>query len=46
MIPANDNRNYSNLPTYHAVRMEATHIAAEARHAEWLAQIAKLRGQK
>ena len=46
MTPANDNRLYSNLPTHHAVRMEATYIAAEARHAAWLAQIANIRGQK
>ena len=35
--------SHSVLPTYHAVRLEAAYIAAEARHAEWLAQIAKLR---
>ena len=39
MIPANDNRPYSTLPTYHAARLEATYIAAEARYAEWLAKI-------
>jgi hypothetical protein len=35
MTPANDNRSYSTLPTYHPARMEATYIAAEARLAKF-----------
>lgn len=36
MNPANDNRDYSTLPTYHAVRMEATRRATEVREAEFI----------
>lgn len=31
MTPANDNRSFSTLPTFHPVRMEETRIAAEDR---------------
>lgn len=34
MIPANDNRTYSTLPTFHLVRMELTRLKNEAENDE------------